>query len=250
MKNYSILLCLLISCTAFCQNKTDDKGRKQGSWEKTYPKSIALQYKGQFIDDKPVGDFFYYYPSKSLQAIIKHDVNSSRSSAIFYSENGVILAKGIYNTMKKDSIWLNFAPSGRLSSSETYKKDTLNGQKIIYYLPEDFNDKTQRKMSVSNYTDGKLNGEKIEYFESGIIKSKGTYINNVKNGVWETNHPNGKVMNQERFKNGELHGWCIAKDENGLETGRIYFYYGERLEGKKLEFKMKQFKELGINPNN
>jgi antitoxin component YwqK of YwqJK toxin-antitoxin module len=250
MKNSIFLFSLFFSAFLFSQNKIDENGKKQGPWKKTHPKSSAIQYEGQFKNDKPIGTFYYYYTSKSKQAIIKHEENSNKSSATFFHENGIILSKGNYIDMKKDSIWLNFAPSGRLSSSETYKKDILNGIKIIYYLPEDFNDKTQRKMSVSNYIEGKLNGEKIEYFESGIIKSKGTYINNVKNGVWETNHPNGKVMNQERFKNGELHGWCIAKDENGVETGRIYFYYGERLEGKKLELKMKQFKELGINPNN
>jgi antitoxin component YwqK of YwqJK toxin-antitoxin module len=250
MKNYSILLCLLISFTAFCQNKTDDKGRKQGPWEKTHPKSIALQYKGQFIDDKPVGTFYYYYPSKSLQATIKHDVSSNRSSAIFYSENGVILAKGIYKNMKKDSIWLNYAPSGRLSSSESYKEDKLNGPKIIYYLSEDLSNKSLIMASYTNYLNGLVDGEKVEYFDSGLIKLKGTYKNNKKIGVWDTNHPNGKLMLQERYKDGVLHGWSLAKDEAGTEISRKYYFHGELLEGKKLENVMKQFKEKGINPNN
>jgi hypothetical protein len=36
-------------------NQTDAKGRKQGEWAKTYPKSRVYQYKGQFKDDKPIG---------------------------------------------------------------------------------------------------------------------------------------------------------------------------------------------------
>ncbi len=250
MKNKITILFLLFTSILFSQNQTDDKGLKQGPWKKTHPKSTATLYEGQFKDDKPVGTFFYFYPSKSKQAIIKHDIKSNRSSAVFFHENGNILSVGIYRSMKKDSIWLNFAPSGRLSSSETYKDDVLNGMKITYYLSEEINNKTLHKVSENNYLNGKLNGEQIEYFESGIVKSKGSYLENIKTGVWEINHPNGKLMNQERYNKGKLHGWCIVKDEEGKETGRSYYYYGEHLEGKKLELKMTQFKKLGINPNN
>lgn len=249
--NKNILLIFLLFCyCSFGQNKIDEKGRKQGLWEKTHPKSKAIQYKGQFKDDKPIGTFYYYYPSKSLQAVIKHDSKSTRSSASFYHETGVLLSKGIYLNMKKDSIWLNYAPSGRLSSSETYKEDKLNGPKIVYYLSEDLNNKNLIMASYTNYLNGLVDGEKIEYFDSGLIKLKGTYKNNKKVGVWETNHPNGKLMIQERYKDGILHGWSIAKDESGTEISRKYYYYGQLLEGKKLENVMKQYKEKGINPNN
>lgn len=249
MKIKLLFFSIICSLSLVAQNQIDSNGEKQGPWKKTHPKSTAIMYEGQFKDDKPVGTFFYYYPSKSKQAIIVHDAKSNRSTAIFYHENGNVLSKGIYRSMKKDSVWLNFAPSGRLSSSETFKGDVLDGKKVIYYLSEDASDRTQRILSISNYVDGKLSGEYVEYFDSGIVKTKGTYDKNVKVGIWETNHPNGNLMNLERYKNGELHGWCIVKDESGNETGKSYFYYGERLEGKKLELKMKQFKELGINPN-
>lgn len=249
MKHFLLLLFLVFSTCSFGQNKVDTQGRKQGPWEKKHPKSNVAQYKGQFKDGKPVGTFTYFYPSNKIQAIIKHDLNSTRSSAVFYHESGIILSKGIYQNMKKDSVWLNYAPSGRLSSAETFKNDTLNGKKTIYYLPEDLNDRSQRIASVSNYINGKLEGERIEYFESGAVKSKGIYKNNVKNGVWITNHPNGNVMNTERYQNGILHGWCTVKNEAGTETGKTYFYHGERLQGKKLEEKMRQFKALGIDPN-
>ena len=57
-------------------------------------------------------------------------------------------------------------------------------------------------------------------------------------------------MLEERYKDGILHGWSIAKDEAGTEISRKYYFHGELLEGKKLENVMKQFKEKGINPNN
>ena len=94
-----------------------------------------------------------------------------------------------------------------------------------------------------------VEGEVIEYFESGTIKSKATYVKGVKEGVYTINHPNGKTMILERYKKGERHGWCTTSDPTGKETGRKYFYYGRELEGKELEEKLRQMKELGISPN-
>lgn len=248
-KHLSILFISFFSLCVIAQNRIDENGNKQGPWKKTYPRSIAVQYEGQFKDDKPVGTFKYYYPSRKIQAIIKHDENSNRSYAEFFHESGNTLSKGMYINMKKDSIWKNYAPSGRLSSTETFKNDTLNGLKIIYYLPEDLYNKNKTIASKTYYKNGKVEGEKIEYFDTGIIKTQGNFENNAKHGVFITNHPNGKVMNLERYKNGTLHGWCIVKDGAGKETSRVYYYNGERLEGKKLEQKLQYLKSKGINPN-
>lgn len=249
LKQIITLISLSTTLISFSQNAVDAQGRKQGSWKKTYPKSVAIQYEGQFKDDKPVGTFKYYYPSRSKQAVIVHNSNSSRSYAEFFHESGNLMSKGIFISMKKDSVWMNFAPSGRLSSIETYKNDTLNGTTTIYYLPEDLYIKKLMICSVTNYKNGKYDGERVEYFESGIIKTKGTYTNNVKNGVFVTNHPNGNVMNMERYKMGVRHGWCTVSNESGIETSRSYYFNGELLEGKKLEAKLRALKSKGINPN-
>lgn len=248
-KNYILLFVCFLTLGLVAQNKVDQNGKKQGPWKKTYPKSIAIQYEGKFKDDKPVGTFIYYYPSRKKQATIKHDDNSPRSYAEFYHESGNILSKGIYINMKKDSIWMNYAPSGRLSSIETFKNDTLNGLKIIYYLPEDLYNKSKMIASKTLYKNGKVDGERIEYFDTGVVKTKGNFTNNIKDGVFITNHPNGKVMNLERYKNGRLHGWCTVNDEAGKEISRVYYFNGERLEGKKLEEKLQYLKNKGINPN-
>ncbi len=250
MKWTMVLLLTLFTVYGFSQiNQTDSKGRKQGEWVKTYPKTKIVQYRGQFKDDKPIGTFTYYYQSGKVKAVVKHDANTTRSSAYFYHENGVLMSHGIYRNMKKDSIWLNFTPAGRLSNSETYKEDSLHGKKIVYYVPDNLEDKSRLPSAVYMYENGKMNGEAVEYFQSGTVKSKGVYKDNKKVGVWETYHPNGKKMLLERFKDGVHHGWHFSYDEGGLETSRKYYYYGRLLEGKALDEKMKQMKEKGINPN-
>jgi antitoxin component YwqK of YwqJK toxin-antitoxin module len=230
-------------------NQKDAQGRKQGVWQKTYPKSRAFEYKGQFKDDKPVGTFTYYYPSTKVKAIIKHDEKTGRSAALMYQESGVIFARGIYRNQLKDSIWEYYGPSGRLSKKETYSNDKLNGKTIVYYVPENPEDKSQRPAKVTNYVNDVVEGEVIEYFESGTVKSKATYRNGVKEGIYTINHPDGSKMILERYKKGERHGWCCTYNETGKETGKKYFYYGRELQGKELDEKLRQMKELGINPN-
>ena len=64
MRNKLFMMLMVISPFINAQiNKVDEKGKKQGVWEKTYPRSKVLHYKGQFKDDKPVGTFQYFYSS-------------------------------------------------------------------------------------------------------------------------------------------------------------------------------------------
>lgn len=248
---FGLLLMISLTAGAIAQpvNQKDAKGRKQGTWQKTYPKMTTLEYKGQFKDDKPVGTFTYFYQSGKVKAVVKHDEKTGRSAANMYHENGVLMARGIYKNQLKDSVWEYYGPSGRLSKRETYKNDKLNGKTTIYYVPENPEDKRQLPAKETNYVNDVVEGEVIEYFESGTIKSKVTYVKGAKEGILIINHPNGTKMILERYKKGERHGWCATYDETGKETGKKYFYYGKELQGKELERKMEQMKKLGVNPN-
>ncbi len=250
MNKLFFLTLLLTTSIIHSQNITDVKGLKQGVWQKTDPKSKALIYKGQFKDGKPIGTFTYYYPSKKIQAIIIHSSTTPRSSATFYHETGTVLSKGIYQNMKKDSIWVSFTPSGTITMSESFKDDKFDGPRIVYYPPALSDNKTLVMASYINYSKGMINGAKIEYFETGVLKTKANYVNNKKSGLCEIYYPSGKVMNQERYKDGVLHGWSFVKEENGVEINRQYYFHGELLEGKKLEAILKQYKDKGLNPNN
>ncbi len=250
MKILSTVFFLLISLGSFSQmNQVDAKGKKQGEWGKTYPKSIVYQYRGQFKDDKPVGTFTYFYPNKKVKAIVKHDANSSRSVANMYHDNGQIMSMGIYIAGKKDSVWMNFGPSGRLSNTETYKADSLHGKKVIYYVPEDINDKRRIVLGEYNYVNGTMDGAFKEYFDSGGIKQTGQYVNGRRHGEWITYQPGGQKLMFDRYKNGIKHGWFIAYDATGKEVNRMYFYNGEEYKGERLKLLMSNLKAKGINPN-
>jgi len=247
----SILLTfVLLASSALAQmNQTDAQGRKQGDWGKTYPKTKIYQYRGQFKDGKPVGIFTYNYPINKVKAIIKHDPTGNRAVANMFHENGQIMSIGIYRNEKKDSIWRNFGPSGRLSNTETYKADSLHGEKVIYFVPEDINDKRQVVAGRYNYVNGTMEGEFKEFFDDSGTSKNGQYLNGRKHGEWTTYSVSGKPMMFERYKNGVRHGWAIAYGNDGVESNRVYFYKGKQTEGDQLKDLMRQMKEKGINPN-
>lgn len=229
-------------------NQVDSKGRKQGEWAKAYPNSKVLQYHGQFKDDKPVGTFTYYYQNKKVKAVIKHESGSNRSVAYMYHDNGELMSHGIYRDMKKDSVWMNFGPSGRLSTKETYLKDSLHGTKTIYFVPEDPQDKRRIVSAIYNYNNGVIDGAFTEYFDVGSVRRTGAYLNGQKHGEWMSYEPTGQKLNLTRYKNGARHGWCIAY-EHGKEVNRMYYYMGDHYEGERLQKLFRQMKAKGVNPN-
>ena len=230
-------------------NMVDDKGLKQGEWAKLYDGTRVYKYRGTFKDDKPIGKFYYYYKSSKLKAVINHKENSSHSEAYYYHENGTLMSHGIFKDQLKDSIWVNYTPSQRKSSSETYLNGKLNGKKIIYYIPDNIDDKSQIPSVIFTYKDNLLDGKYIEYFSDLSNKLIGKYKNNKKEGVWTSFQSNGKKSSLVRYKNGRRHGWCIGYDINGNEVSRKYYYLGELIKGKRLEELMDYMKSKRINPN-
>lgn len=248
--NRVLFFILFLSGAIHSQNVTDANGLKQGTWYKLYPKSKVYQYKGQFKDDKPVGTFTYYYESSKIKAVVKHIDGSNRAEAVFYHENGVVMSKGIYKDLKKDSVWCNYGPSGKISNKETYKNDQLHGKKTIFYVPADPSDKSVMVLSVSNYKEGKLDGEYMEYFEGGAVKVKGAYIQDRKSGIWESYDVGGYKMIEECFKAGLKHGWCKAFDSSGKVVGKQYYIEGRHVQGKELEIRLNQIKYNASKPKN
>ena len=250
MKFSLVVILSVWTLSSFAQmNQVDSQGRKQGEWGKTYEKSKVYMYRGQFKDDKPVGKFQYFYKNKHVRAVITHDEFSNRSEAFFYHDNSRLMSYGIYRDMKKDSVWINFTPEKRLSSTETYKNGELHGRKVVFYIPFDPNDKSRLASNVYNYVNGKLDGPTKELFENQKVKSKGQYKDNRKVGVWVDYHFGGRRRNTIRYYKGRRHGWCFTYDQTGKELNRVYFYFGKKLEGEALVKKLAEMEEKGIDPN-
>jgi YD repeat-containing protein len=245
---YVLLIALFLPLLCFAQvNKVDQKGWKQGPWVKYYPDNKVPIYQGQFKNDKPYGEFRYYFSSGKLKAIIQHQNNLS--NALYYFENDQLMASGNYKEMKKDSVWTNYNSQGFIISRETYLLDKLNGIRVTYYLEGQGEDK-EKVLTIENYKDSMLDGAFESYFVQGVNKEKGTYKKNKKEGEWLTYYNNGVITSRCTYRNGLQQGWAYGYDTKGKLVGKTMFNKGIQLKGEELEKYLEFCKQKGIDPNN
>jgi antitoxin component YwqK of YwqJK toxin-antitoxin module len=248
--NKLLLVLFLLPSLIFGQvNQKDAKGRKQGPWQKNYPNSKVFVYVGQFKDDKPVGQFRYYYPSGEVKGIIDHIPNSPRSYGYFYHENNELMSEGAYWNQLKDSTWANYSPAGEVTSAEEYKNDKLNGKRVVYYIQGQIEEGKLDVLSIANYKDSILNGIYKEFFPGGKIKKTGNYLAGDKHGEWLEYNLKGVLVGKISYKRGSPHGWARAYNAKGEQISETMYQFGEIIRGKELEAFLKKCEQKGIDPN-
>ena len=251
MKYFILNILVFLFCIPFFAqvNQTDSKGLKQGIWQKNYPKSDALQYKGQFRDDKPIGTFEYYYPGGQIKAIIEHHQDGHHARVSYFFENKLLMSEWFYLDQKKDSTWVNYNDEGLVLGVESFKNNLLNGKKVIYYLEGQIETERLNPLSVSSYKNDTLHGEYREYFSTGKLKQIGMYKNGKIEGEWKEYYPNGAIYKISKFKDDRMHGWSFSYNNDGEENGKFLYRNGEKLVGKELDIYLKYCDKNGIDPN-
>lgn len=241
IKKILTIITLLFSVFSFSQlNQIDSQKRKQGAWEVYHSNSATLKYKGQFKDNKPTGVFTYYYESNKVKAKVKYlEFGRITYSQVYHESSGRIKAMGKYINQKKDSTWTYFDNVGNVKSKEAYKNGKLNGQRVIYYEPID------GKYVVSRfeyYKDDLLHGTFKEYHQNTKLRTEGNYKDGNFDGDIKYYYPNGKMERLERYRFAVKHGWWIFFDQEGNQVGTRLFWEGNLLEGKALETKKAELK--------
>ena len=249
MKRYLIIL-IIFPFFCFSQTNTiDKKGLKQGAWVKYYPDNKTPIYTGQFKDNKPTGEFRYFFSSGKVKAIIQHQAKNNLSYAWLYFENEQLMAEGRYKEMKKDSLWINYNSQGFIISREIYALDKLNGLRVTYYLEGQGEDE-EKMLTIENYKDSLLDGSFESFFMKGNIEKQGNYIKGNKEGIWLIYNPDGQLASKANYKNDVLHGWSYAYNSKGVELKKLMFKNGTALLGDELKKYLSFCEKNGIDPNN
>jgi antitoxin component YwqK of YwqJK toxin-antitoxin module len=193
-------------------NKLDENGLKQGVWIKMWNNGV-VKYKGEFMDDSPVGTFKYYYPSGKEKSIMTFSEKGTRANNISFHENGKKMAEGVFINQKKEGTWKYFSDvDEKLVSEENYKDGLLNGETITYYIDD------QKPFEVIEYKEGNKEGKWIKYFPDGQKMTETTYKNNKLEGIFLNYDPDGKLLVKGQYKEGEMDGTWYYYDE----TGKLY----------------------------
>lgn len=169
-----------------------------------------------------------------------------------YYKNGQIKAQGSYKEGKRNGEFKAFLKNGKSAGSVIYKdgkiikstlvkamKDNASFSPVtdIYYKLEDSH--TLRKVDYENgllkiyfiyNKDGIPDGESVEYYEEGNIKSIIPFRNNIVEGLTITYYENGNIDEEVNYKNDKMNGEAKSYDENGKLNGRTIFKDDIKLE--------------------
>ncbi|MCQ2326214.1 MAG: hypothetical protein MJZ71_01495 [Bacteroidales bacterium] len=199
------------------QNKTDDKGRKQGHWVKTAKNGKKIS-EGNFKDDYPV-DTFYYYDSKGKVAYKNFFTNQGKDShTILLHTNGVVKAEGDYINKQKQGLWKYYNEKGKRVTEVIFLNNEKSGEekvwdddgKNVIQVTTYRKGKKEGAFFKSLYSDGyytctymndKLNGEYKEYFPSKQLRVKGLYKEGMKQGDWFVYKSSNEVIQKLLYKN-------------------------------------------------
>ncbi len=181
-------------------NQTDAQGERHGVWEKYYPGTQQLRYKGQFEHGREIGEFkFYCEDCKDRPTVIKR----------FNPHNDIAEVK--YFTIK-----------GKLVSEGSMKGKDRVGEWIYYHKD------SREIMTRENYKFGKLDGQTITYYPNGKITEEIEYNQGIKEGENNYYSPRGVLIKKLIYREGELDGPATYYDALGNAVIEGYYKRGKK----------------------
>lgn len=208
------------------------KGKKNGE-KKTYAeKRIIIE---NFKDDVKHGLTNIYTPDGKLVKTILFENGREEGISKEFDETGEIITITEYrggvaisqeNINRRDKAglkqgkWKNFYNNGKLKEEIEYRNSLKSGFYKEY-------DTTGNLKNITKYLNDTLLKDvqeivkldiKNEYYDSGKLKSVGSYKNKVPEGIKRQYNEDGKIVKAEIFKNGNMVGEGIV-DEKGFKQG-------------------------------
>ncbi|HBY70227.1 MAG TPA: hypothetical protein DEG69_22210 [Flavobacteriaceae bacterium] len=199
-------------------NQFDADGKRDGVWEKYYPGTKQLRYKGQFDHGKETGVFKFYCETCKDQpmAIKEFSSNGNNASVQYFTIKGKLVSEGEMEGKNRVGEWVYYhEKSDKVMTREFYKNGELDGVKTTYYPDGTKTEETHYqdglKQGENNYyspegillkklqyVNDKLSGEAVYYDANGTVTIKGYYKEGKKNGLWRY-YKNGKIEMEETY---------------------------------------------------
>lgn len=231
----------LFYCTLFIALFSYFSAPAQDGFTQFFYPDGTVSSEGTLLDGKPNDYWKTFYPDGVLKSEGNRREFLLDSVWVFYSEEGVLTEKIEYLRGMKEG-WYEVYSDDYLSSRCQYFKDTLDGiceyfvdgflQKEVPFnsgvedgMGYEFNKRSEitailryrdgflRQRDALNRTDklGRKQGLWKSFYPSRAVHTEGTYVDDLKNGLFRTYSENGELLILEKYVNGEL-------DEGAAET--------------------------------
>lgn len=211
-------------------NQFDENGNRHGVWKKNFENTKVLRYEGEFNHGKEIGTFKFYQNldgKATLTATRKFKDDSDLADVTFYSSIGKVISKGKMRGKVYVGEWKYYQKnSNSLLNLEHYDDlGKLQGERLVYYE----NGQIAQK---ENYKDGKLHGVSLWYAEDGVLIKEMLYENGELHGLSKYYSPEGDLIIQGVYKRAKKHGiWKYY--ENGKLVDEKNFSPEGKLKKKK-----------------
>ncbi|MBL4662327.1 MAG: hypothetical protein JKY22_01910, partial [Flavobacteriaceae bacterium] len=104
------IICCFASISAQEINQNDTAGERHGVWEKYFPSSKQLRYKGEFNHGVEVGTFKFYCSDCGSQPTIVKEFSSKTGNADvkYYTKTGKLVSEGQMYGKDRIGEWLYY----------------------------------------------------------------------------------------------------------------------------------------------
>ncbi len=172
----------------------DEAGNRNGRWKDLHPDG-SMQAEGQYSDNRRTGVWK------------------------FYNSSGRIEQTGSYNNGRPDGLWQWYYPDGKILREEEYFQGQRDGSYIEYSV-------TGEVITRGQYADGEKND--LWSYKSGDHTEEGNFIIGLKDGLWKSFYPDGKLKFKGSYIQGNPEGQHTYYYENGRPKEEQFYRSGYR----------------------
>jgi uncharacterized protein len=222
-------------------NRIDKLGMKQGVWKEFYDND-AVKFEGTYKDDRRDGFFKQYamdgrvlskeeWRNGELILAKKKEEDKFEVKRQYY-ETGATKIVGTYKKGVPEGVFRQYDEQGNLGGTKVYhagkvlREGTMDEQGREQGQWKEFYESGHVK-SIGSYIDGKREGDWKFSFENDSTEQVGTYVKGKPNGPWKWYYPNGALRREETYTAGKENGYM---KEYGVDGSVIA--EGNYIEGK------------------
>lgn len=216
-KTYISLILTLFLTTSYSQNATnqfDANGKRHGLWTKNYYQTDQKRYEGTFFHGKEIDTFNFYTLNKGksvLSAVKIFNKTNDFAQVTFLASKGAVISEGKMNGKLFIGKWIFYHKNSIAKMIEEYynAKGELDGKRTVFY-------KNGTIAELSNYKNGKLNGESKWFSESNQLLKTVKYIDNELDGKAIHYDSDGNVVSEGNYKKDKKIGIWSYYDKGKL----------------------------------
>jgi len=210
---------------AILQEAFYKEGLPEGEWREFYPlergeKRQILKVLENFKSGLLDGEQKQFARNGQLQVVIGYEDGVFHGRKALFDESGKKVFEAFYKKGKLEGKQLEISEDG-FEQIKYYKDNVLHGDHFIYWPSNMLSRRC--KAYESHYENGLLQGEVIEYTQSGKKKVVYTYKDNKREGPALFYDDQGYIEMEAAFKEGKQHGPMRHFFTNGKVQKELYY---------------------------